>query len=87
MYFTTRNKEGVLGLTRDFFLRKQRVTVQQRGAMETVSLVLLKGRCGSLKGEVSMILGVSLKFPELFREKASYESIIIRPQVTSSQMA
>lgn len=30
---------------------------------------------------------MSLKFPELFREKASYKSVIIRSQVTSSQMA
>lgn len=30
---------------------------------------------------------MSLKFPELFREKASYKSGVIRSQVTSSQMA
>ena len=38
--FATINKEGALRITRDFFLRKQRVIVQG-GAMETVAQVLL----------------------------------------------
>jgi len=37
----------------------------------------------SLKGEVSKIPGLSLKFPELFGEKASYKAMIIRSYATS----
>ena len=40
MCFTTINKEAVLRISRDFFLRKQRVTEQQRGAMQTVAQVI-----------------------------------------------
>ena len=42
---------------------------------------------GSLIAEVSTTQRMPLKFPELFREKASYKSVIIRSQVTSSWMA
>lgn len=49
MCFTTINKEAVLRISRDFFLRKQRVTEQQRGAMQTVAQVLLKERCLQLR--------------------------------------
>lgn len=47
MFFTTVNKEAVRGslaLTRDFFLRKQRVTVRPGGAVGVAALLFFKGR-------------------------------------------
>ena len=42
---------------------------------------------GSLTEEASMILEISLNFPELFGEKASCKSVIIRSCAASSQTA